>query len=83
MRKDLSDDDYERLARGKPLQPRCDRCEWWRKIRDDAGDCVTRSPVPIVERVKGAPLLDEVWGVWPMTAADDWCGQYRLKDEDQ
>lgn len=55
----------------------CATCRFWQPAKHGKlGQCRTRSPVVVV--------AGEIAGTrWPMTAADDWCGEHDLRDPPQ
>ena len=66
------------------MTPRCDACRFWEVMDDEPleepdnreGLCKRHPPVPVAlpDVVTGDW---EVMGRWPLTIADDWCGEYQ------
>lgn len=54
----------------------CDECEFWEMINDKFG---TRRVNPPVCNVDLMPYK----GVWPRTAAVDWCGKFKVVEDDE
>lgn len=60
--------------------PRCDQCRYWKRaghlvglLADDAISVLTEG-----ECRKGAPVRpDKNNGRWPLTLAEDFCGEFR------
>ncbi len=44
----------------------CKTCRFW-DSGDRWGECKRRAP---------ASMTDQVWGQWPKTSADNWCGDF-------
>jgi hypothetical protein len=61
---------------------RCDKCRFW---DDDVGfgndrPCHRMPPVMMWgEEGKKVPV-DPHYGMWPLTSADDWCGEFKQKN---
>ncbi len=60
----------------------CENCVFWEPIFDEdgryspTGFCRKGAPVPVPQPMKGAA---EFRGVWPVTDADDWCGEFKRR----
>ena len=52
------------------VDPACNSCPHWKQATTATGECRRNppSPVPLPERRMGA--------IWPITKADDWCGEF-------
>jgi hypothetical protein len=50
----------------------CHNCRFWRKD-DDGGTCRRDPPTVVYDTEDGA------FSIWPMTAAEDWCGEHTVK----
>lgn len=68
---------------------RCGTCHWWRCLggrllahdegeddRETLGWCHRNPPVPDPDDEDGLPR-----GYWPATAAGEWCGAWRQRQE--
>lgn len=56
---------------------RCDKCEWWKKDTTH-GECRKNAPRIILDGYEpGAPAP---LTVWPETAPDSWCGEFKAKE---
>lgn len=58
------------------MKLKCENCRWWsgnaiNDILPIYGECRLSGPKPDGE---GA-------AIWPSTGSDDWCGQWRTKDD--
>lgn len=52
----------------------CNTCRFWERAKHGKlGQCRTRSPVVVVAG-------ESAFTRWPMTAADDWCGEHDLRE---
>ena len=66
----------------------CENCRYWRKItkikfegnKKDAGQCRVRSPRIFFSSFESSPR-QVVKYRFPLTACDDWCGEYKPKDD--
>lgn len=47
----------------------CNSCSWWKPGNDNMGECHINSPLHI------SPFTGR--GLWPKTAAMDWCSEYQ------
>lgn len=54
--------------------PRCDTCGQWRKGHSGLGDCRRYAPREL-DRNNAA------WAIWPQTFPEQWCGEWRPKNE--
>lgn len=63
----------EGSAEGRP--GRCELCRFWNSEADDAGFC-QRYPPTVLHNSTARTVATE----WPVTAADDWCGEFRPRD---
>lgn len=54
---------------------RCETCKFWVLRLDHLGLC--RRNAPVVVRPGEKDMLPR----WPITASDDWCGEYKPKDK--
>lgn len=61
------------------MEEKCSQCKFW--FRDQTlttlGECHRRSPTIIGKDEKAG--VDE-FRVWPITAFDDWCGEWKEKE---
>jgi hypothetical protein len=82
-RPELSDDGKTRMVEevSTRVQQSCRCCRFWRRgpvdtRQPDWGECRRMPPtLPPIEQEK----LMHV-GIWPHTAADDWCGEWQAGD---
>lgn len=51
----------------------CSACINWNKVDGDQGECRVRAPQTIVFKVDEETQFETCF---PVTAADDWCGEY-------
>lgn len=53
----------------------CSGCRFWdRRQNADLGLCRRRAPLPGLPRTSG---LDAERALWPLTVADDFCGEWQ------
>ena len=54
------------------IKPMCFSCDYWELSEDpdleDMGECRRHCPV-VIE--------GQTFGMWPVTGANDWCGEFR------
>lgn len=53
----------------------CGICRFWESIDNKerlTGICRRRAPAPPTNKA------ETPWYVWPKTAVDDWCGEFKL-----
>lgn len=60
------------------MDGRCANCRYWDGHESERGNCRHASPRTHCVTI-GTEL--EVIAVWPGTRADDWCGQFRPRNE--
>ena len=55
----------------------CAQCMWWRRGNVSCGACQRYAPTPI-----SAPnaLDHEYLAAWPITEADDFCGEFKAAE---
>jgi len=62
---------------------RCDECKWWESSVGEEGFCRRNAPIPMGVFDKSAFAHGEIRGMWPMSNADDWCGEFQAKSHVQ
>ena len=68
----------------------CNTCRFWKRndkdIRGRGGECRRARPDPMVLTEKKVPggvnYVDHV-GAWPLTFANDWCGEWESTNRPQ
>ena len=71
------------------MERRCDNCEWWDMLKADQietnGNCRRRAPLFMVSQIYfPEEKADWPWpeicrAVFPITAKNDWCGEFKEK----
>lgn len=70
------------------MNERCLNCKWWNllpkinwnEVGKQMGECRKNSPLPLYIRWKNEINLKERYPIWPWTTADDFCGDFCLKN---
>jgi len=67
------------------MKRRCDECAWWGKI-DIWGCCRIKSPtlsdrIELKVTANGEETMKTSVGIWPATRADDWCGEFKPRED--
>lgn len=61
-----------------PRTERCETCKWWDDEPDNERDGKCRRHTPTIEPyILEQDQFEYPWGTWPMTYADDWCGEWQ------
>jgi len=74
--------------------PKCSNCRFWRIDNQEKGECHRSPPVLLGEVIIDAMVRYRVADAyeasrsvdasrWPVTAHDDWCGEYRMAKDNQ
>ncbi|MBK1815960.1 hypothetical protein JIN84_10040 [Luteolibacter yonseiensis] len=56
----------------------CEACAYWNSLGDDTGECRRHAPQTIAFEVDEEVKFESMF---PMTANDDWCGDFFQKTE--
>lgn len=58
---------------------RCDKCEWWVKLKDeeDNGQCRRLPPTVVATEKADGNFMAR----WPRVYDTHWCGEFRLRDD--
>lgn len=64
------------------MQEQCENCRFW-LFTGEEGCCRRHAPPALHEANEHRLSLDGpiVWGDWPKTHSDDWCGEYQAEKE--
>lgn len=54
----------------------CEACAYWSEIEADQGECRRHAPQTLVFEVDDETKFESMF---PVTANDDWCGDFELK----
>jgi hypothetical protein len=54
----------------------CSACAHWKKLSETEGECRVRAPQTVVFKVDEETKFETKF---PVTLADDWCGEYTGK----
>lgn len=55
---------------------RCDTCRFWNVTHHPQGECRRYAPQPKIQAGVDAPIGLWLWAHWPLTLADDGCGEH-------
>jgi len=55
----------------------CQACAFWNELESDAGECRRHAPQTLAFEVDEEVKFESMF---PVTAGDDWCGDFEKKD---
>jgi hypothetical protein len=55
----------------------CQACAFWNPIEEEAGECRRHAPQTVAFEVDDEVKFESMF---PVTAAEDWCGDFQKKD---
>ena len=60
----------------------CERCVFWDRMNDHVGECRRYPPrIGPNDEPDGPDTMGPHTAVWPITFADEWCGEWAAAEE--